>query len=356
MKPRVLVAEDNIDHLELLSDALSEYNEVIGTDSLEGCMQNLAEKKFDLVVLDYNLKKNFSGFDILKEINFKYPYLPVIMVTAYGNEDLAVRVMKIGAKDYIRKSLDNNYIERIVNNVNNILGKKDKENLNKVKQDIIDYFIENRASFISMWKDKIHTQEERFDIHGTEKISSEKLEPLFNAYVRDIEKNQISDTTALLKDFFSNPQIEEELFLNMELLNITFKEIAYNILSEKFPEIFDLGSTIMDQISWIVDANDLVLSKEYEKKIDSSYEAIYEFQKKRDSADLIAEMKEKLRNPLNAIAKYTLSVKRNNKVADENTISNLCENVREIEKIIDDYERDMNKKLEAYDVKFKYLK
>ena len=144
MKPKVLVAEDNVDHLELLTDALSEENEVVGTDSKEGCMEQLQKDTFDLVVLDYNLKKDFSGFDILREITLKYPYMPVIMVTAYGNEELAVKVMKIGAKDYIRKTLDNNYIDRIVSNVRILVNKREKEDYRKIKEDSIAFLHQHK--------------------------------------------------------------------------------------------------------------------------------------------------------------------------------------------------------------------
>ena len=155
MKPKVLVAEDNVDHLELLSDALSEENDVIGTDSKEGCMERLSQDQFDLVVLDYNLKKNFSGFDILREITLKYPYLPVIMVTAYGDEELAVKVMKIGAKDYIRKTLDNNYIDRIVTNVRTLVRKKDKRDYKKIKSEALKLLTNGRKKFTRMKKNLI---------------------------------------------------------------------------------------------------------------------------------------------------------------------------------------------------------
>ncbi len=348
MKPKVLVAEDNIDHLELLSDALSTDNIVVGTDSLEGCMENLTREKFDLVVLDYNLKKNFSGFDILKEINIKYPYLPVIMVTAYGNEELAVKVMKIGAKDYIRKTLDNNYIERIVNNVKNLVGKKDRENIDGVKQDIIRFLSENRDPFIKLWKEKIHVQEERFDIHGTETISEKSLSSLFNAYITDLDKNQIADTMTLLKNIFETNERKDDILVNIELLNISFKEIAYELLVEKYPDVFDVGTSIMDQISWIVDANDLVLGKEYEKAVDKSYERVVRQNELEVRASSISDIKERLRGTINDVAKLSQDLVRDPAAADVSSLSKLNRGIGEIEKIIEQCEKESGQRLEAY--------
>jgi DNA-binding response OmpR family regulator len=355
MKPKVLVAEDNIDHLELLSDALSIDNIVVGTDCFEGCMSYLEKDKYDLVVLDYNLKKNYSGYDILKEINLKYPYLPVIMVTAYGNEDLAVKVMKIGAKDYIRKTLDNNYIERIVSNVKLLVGRNEKEDLSSIKKEIVRFLTDNRGSFIGLWKEKIHVQETRFDVHESATIKDDMLDLIFNAYLSDIEKNQIVDTMSLLKTIFEK-EAEEDLLLNMELLNISFKEIAYQLLSEKFPKVFDVGTSIMDQISWIVDANDVVLSKEYEKLIDRSYAAMREYEDIRSQAASISVMKEKMRAPLNEIAKLSLELKKNTVSANESVIASIYDGVKEIETILEHHEKETGNRLEAYSKKIRALK
>ena len=78
------------------------------------------------------------------------------MVTAYGNEELAVKVMKIGAKDYIRKTLDNNYIDRIVTNVRTLVRKKDKADYKEIKNMALKFLKNNTLNFIDKWKEKIH--------------------------------------------------------------------------------------------------------------------------------------------------------------------------------------------------------
>lgn len=349
MKPKVLVAEDNEDHLELLSDALSDDNEVVGADSLESCMELLAHGKFDLVVLDYNLKKNHSGYDILKEINIKYPYLPVIMVTAYGSEDLAVKVMKIGAKDYIRKTLDNNYIERIVNNVRTLVGKKDRENFAKIKADIIQYLRGHKREFIHQWHVRINVQEERFGIHPT--LSSEPggtLSELFDAYIRDIEGNQISDTTSLLKSLFTSNESEHELFCMLELFNITFKEISYAVLTEKYPDVFNVGSSIMDQINWIVDANDLVLTKEYENLIDESFHRTNEYELVADRISFLAEIRNSIRTPLDDMAGKANALVSAGKQAADSDISFIGDDIGKIEAILDEHEQTLAAKRDGF--------
>ena len=56
----------------------------------------------DLVILDYRLD-DMSGLDVLKEIKQCRPAVPVILVTAYGDEEVAVKAFRYGVKDYIKK-------------------------------------------------------------------------------------------------------------------------------------------------------------------------------------------------------------------------------------------------------------
>jgi len=55
-----------------------------------------------LVILEHRLR-DMSGLDVLKEIKKHRPSVPVIMVTAYGDESVAVKAFRYGAKDYLRK-------------------------------------------------------------------------------------------------------------------------------------------------------------------------------------------------------------------------------------------------------------
>jgi DNA-binding response OmpR family regulator len=348
MKPRVLVAEDNIDHLELLSDALSEENDVIGTDSREGCMDLLEKKRFDLVVLDYNLKKDFSGFDILREITLKYPYLPVIMVTAYGNEELAVKVMKIGAKDYIRKTLDNNYIDRIVRNVRTLVQKKEKGDYKKVKQNALHFLRQKEKEFIGLWKEKIHTKEEKFDVSHNLELSDRLLSQCYRAFINDLEKDQLNETLTIFKKTIEQREKKERILLGFEILNITFKEIAHGMLIKEFSNFFDFGSTLMDQINWIIDVNEIVLNKEYEKIIDDVVEEVKEQEHFSARADLIESMKEQLSESLRAIEKTSMVIAKDEGNAAEKSFSEILAQVKKIESIITTFEDDCHKHLKEY--------
>src|SRR5579859_5224623 len=66
----------------------------------------LGDCPFDLVLLDFALPDR-NGLQVLTEIRDRDPQLAVIMITAYGTVDNAVRAMQNGANNFIQKPWDN---------------------------------------------------------------------------------------------------------------------------------------------------------------------------------------------------------------------------------------------------------
>lgn len=68
-------------------------------------LQMVQHNLIDLVLLDMRLPK-LSGLEVLTELRGREPDLPVIMLTAYGDVQTAVKAMKAGASDYLLKGFD----------------------------------------------------------------------------------------------------------------------------------------------------------------------------------------------------------------------------------------------------------
>ena len=64
------------------------------------------EKPFDLILLDVALP-DANGIDLLAELHQRDPGLPVIIITAYGTVENAVRAMQSGAANFVQKPWDN---------------------------------------------------------------------------------------------------------------------------------------------------------------------------------------------------------------------------------------------------------
>ncbi|MBU0755169.1 MAG: response regulator transcription factor [Planctomycetes bacterium] len=104
-KEKILVVEDEADILELIEYNLTrEGFRVRGVASGEDALRHLEKETFDLVVLDLMLPGK-DGLEICKSIksNPETKDLPVIMVTAKGEEADIVAGLELGADDYLPK-------------------------------------------------------------------------------------------------------------------------------------------------------------------------------------------------------------------------------------------------------------
>ncbi len=103
MRPTVLVVEDDAAIRRGLADALRYAGyDVIDCDNGRSALDLATESSVDLVLLDVMLPK-VDGFSVLEELRKAQPALPVIMVTARGDEQDRVRGLTHGADDYVVK-------------------------------------------------------------------------------------------------------------------------------------------------------------------------------------------------------------------------------------------------------------
>jgi signal transduction histidine kinase len=103
---KILVIDDNPeDRLLAIRELRQEFPEAnieeVGTaDQLH---DHLNARDFQLVVTDYQIRWT-DGFAVLHEVKKRCPDVPVIMFTATGDQETAVRAMKEGVSDYVVKS------------------------------------------------------------------------------------------------------------------------------------------------------------------------------------------------------------------------------------------------------------
>jgi two-component system NtrC family response regulator len=83
----------------------------------------LAEETPELILLDMNFSVDTSGDDglrLLRRIRERLPIVPVILITGWGSIELAVEGMKAGAKDFITKPWQNDYLVQAVRTAQNL--------------------------------------------------------------------------------------------------------------------------------------------------------------------------------------------------------------------------------------------
>ena len=99
----ILIVEDNDALREIAAEAISSpQNEITAAACAEDAFAEIKEKNFDLVITDLKLPEA-DGMAVLDAAKKANPDTEVIIMTAYGTVDTAVKAMKKGASDFITK-------------------------------------------------------------------------------------------------------------------------------------------------------------------------------------------------------------------------------------------------------------
>jgi two-component system NtrC family sensor kinase len=104
-KETILIVDDNKEIASALSDILQTrgYSILCAHDGRHG-LQMALEKRPHLVLLDWNLPQ-LSGYQVLQALRERGYQAPVVLMTIYGSESVAVQAFRLGVRDYIAKPL-----------------------------------------------------------------------------------------------------------------------------------------------------------------------------------------------------------------------------------------------------------
>ncbi|HUU12776.1 MAG TPA: sigma-54 dependent transcriptional regulator [Terriglobia bacterium] len=110
--PRVLIADDQPDVLESLRLLLkAEGIQTESASSPAGVLRLVEGKDFDVALIDLNYARDTTsgqeGLDLLTRLQVLDNTLPVVVMTAWGSIDLAVEVIRRGARDFVQKPWEN---------------------------------------------------------------------------------------------------------------------------------------------------------------------------------------------------------------------------------------------------------
>lgn len=110
-----LIIDDEPDILELLDITLSRMNiKTMSAKNIAVAKDLLQQHTFDLCLSDMRLPDG-NGIELVKYIQEHYSNLPVAMITAHGNMEIAIEALKAGAFDFISKPVDLKILRNLVN-------------------------------------------------------------------------------------------------------------------------------------------------------------------------------------------------------------------------------------------------
>ncbi|MDQ2855596.1 MAG: response regulator, partial [Acidobacteriota bacterium] len=118
--PRLMIVDDDPVTCDLLCEVFAAEGFTSRfVQSGEAAMASLANSATDVLVSDIRMKTPVDGLALLDYVRHEYPQLPVVLMTAFGSVETAVRAVKQGAFDYVSKPFD---IDALVTTVRRALA------------------------------------------------------------------------------------------------------------------------------------------------------------------------------------------------------------------------------------------
>lgn len=109
-KSTLLIVDDDPYVLESISTLLKEYQYAVYTSlNANDAMQQVRNFSFDVIVTDIKMPQ-VTGIDLLQNIHAYNQQIPVILMTAFAELDIAVDAIKRGAFDFITKPYNPDYL------------------------------------------------------------------------------------------------------------------------------------------------------------------------------------------------------------------------------------------------------
>ncbi len=111
---RILIVEDEPNARETLGEVFSDRHDVVLAEDVDEALAHFAASPPDLVLTDILLPGERDGLDLLEEVKRRRPDCPVIVMTAYGSVERAVRAMRNGAHDFLEKPIELRRLRQLV--------------------------------------------------------------------------------------------------------------------------------------------------------------------------------------------------------------------------------------------------
>lgn len=104
-KQYVFFVDDERKVLKIVSSTLEQVGfKVSCFASAAECLKQLHSQKCDLLITDVKMPE-MDGIELLTKVKRIIPSLPVLVITGYGDIQMAVKALKVGASDFIEKPL-----------------------------------------------------------------------------------------------------------------------------------------------------------------------------------------------------------------------------------------------------------
>jgi len=120
-KKRILIVEDDEEMRALLRDVIEEEGHK--TDSVNNgseAFRKLVKQSFDLIITDIRMP-GLTGLDILPGMRKLHPEVPIVVITAFGSEEIQRKALERGANAYLEKPI---HFQKLRNLIQDMFSKQ----------------------------------------------------------------------------------------------------------------------------------------------------------------------------------------------------------------------------------------
>lgn len=117
-------------------------------DSATSCLVKMRSSRCDLLITDVKMP-GMDGIELLTEAKGRIPSLPVLVVTGYGDVEMAVSAMEAGASGFIQKPLDRASFLAAVETAltrNNLRHRREHKPLTRVELEVLRLMVEGKGN------------------------------------------------------------------------------------------------------------------------------------------------------------------------------------------------------------------
>ena len=156
---KVLIADDNKQIVSILSEYCKKNNFTVSTVfDREAALKEIEENEFDIILLDVMMPKK-DGFDVCREVR-TFSNVPIIMITARGEDYEKIMGLEIGADDYIVKPFSPGEIIARINAILRRITPKNDESakifiFDNLEIDLNNFTVKINDEIISLTKKEI---------------------------------------------------------------------------------------------------------------------------------------------------------------------------------------------------------
>ena len=103
-RPRVLVADDNVDLSRAISRLLSPWCDIVGrAPDLPALFESVARLAPDVVLLDFSLPGGLNGFEVCRRLRETAPEVRIVVFTGADDPELPQAALEAGASAFVWK-------------------------------------------------------------------------------------------------------------------------------------------------------------------------------------------------------------------------------------------------------------